>query len=105
MWRYNAFVLPPTVTFYLRDDPRVIAERLAARPALSRLELTGGGPQRELDLYEKVHRFLHRQQWRQVVIDCRRRDPAVIVAAILGRLGWLTDAAGDPPLQLGGGHA
>ncbi|MGH3681806.1 MAG: dTMP kinase [Natronosporangium sp.] len=64
-WRYNAFVLPPTVTFYLRDDPQVIAQRRAARPALSRLELTGGGPKRELDLYEKVRRFLHRQQWRR----------------------------------------
>lgn len=90
-WRYNAFVLPATVSFYLRDDPEVIAERLAARRALSRLELTGGGPRRELDLYEKVRRFLHRQRWRQVVIDCRGRDPTVVVTQILGRFAGLAD--------------
>jgi dTMP kinase len=94
VWRYNAFVLPPTVSFYLRDDPEVIAQRLAARAVLSRLELTGGGPQRELNLYEKARRFLHRKQWRQVVIDCRDRDPGAIVGAILERVEEATDAGG-----------
>lgn len=91
VWRYNAYVLAPTVSFYLRDDPGVIAERLAGRATPSRLELTGGGPRRELSLYEKAHQFLRRKQWRQVVIDCRRRDPATVVTTILNRLGELTD--------------
>lgn len=94
VWRYNAFVLPPTVSFYLRDDPETLGVRLAGRPTPSRLELTGGGPQRELDLYEKARRFLRRQQWRQVVIDCRGRDPSAVVAMILDKLGASTGSSG-----------
>jgi dTMP kinase len=53
IWRYNAYVLPPTVTFYLDHDPEVIHERLGARGELSRLELTGS-PGRELLLYNEA---------------------------------------------------
>ena len=31
IWRYNAYVLPPTVSFYLEDRPEVIRERLGSR--------------------------------------------------------------------------
>jgi len=74
IWRYNAYVLPPTVTFYLEDEPEVISERLSTRRVLSRLELTGS-PGRELELYAKAYSFLRRHDWEQEKIDCRGRTP------------------------------
>jgi dTMP kinase len=85
IWRYNAHVLPPTVTFYLDNDPDVILERLGARGELSRLELIGS-PARELLLYNEAKDFLRRHAWDQVTIDCRRQTPEQVVAAILKRL-------------------
>ena len=85
IWRYNAYVLPPTVTFYLENDPDVILERLGTRGELSRLELTGS-PGRELLLYNEAKDFLRRHDWEQVTIDCRRQTPEQVVAAILKRL-------------------
>jgi dTMP kinase len=85
IWRYNAYVLPPTVSFYLEDDPEVIRERLASRGALSRLELTGS-PGKELLLYEDAKDFLRRHDWDQVTISCQGRRPEHVVAAILKAL-------------------
>lgn len=85
IWRYNAYVLPPTVSFYLADDPDVIRERLKSRDELSRLELTGS-PGRELMLYNEAGTFLHRHDWNQVEIDCRGMTPECVVATILKHL-------------------
>jgi dTMP kinase len=85
IWRYNAYVLPPTVTFYLEDHPEVLRERLAERGELSRLEMTGS-PGRELQLYNEAKDFLRRHDWDQVTIDCHGKTPEQIVAAILKRL-------------------
>jgi dTMP kinase len=85
IWRYNAYVLPPTVTFYLEDEPEVIRGRLGSRNELSRLELTGA-PGRELALYAKARDFLRRHDWEQVTIDCRGRTPERVVALILKQL-------------------
>jgi dTMP kinase len=85
IWRYNAYVLPPTVSFYLADDPVVIRERLKSRNELSRLELTGS-PGRELMLYNEARTFLHRHDWNQVEIDCRGMTPERVVATILKQL-------------------
>jgi dTMP kinase len=82
IWRYNAYVLPPTVSFYLEDDPDVIRERLASRGQLSRLELTGS-PIRELSLYGEARTYLRRHDWEQVTVDCRGQVPEQIVARIL----------------------
>jgi len=84
VWSYNRYVLPAT-TFYLEDDPDVIAGRLARRPALTRLELTGT-PAKELELYRNAFAFLRRQDWQQHAIDCRGKDPDRVVADILDRL-------------------
>ncbi len=84
IWGYNRYVLPAT-TFYLEDDPDVIAGRLARRSSLTRLELTGS-PDKELQLYRKAFTFLHRQDWQQHMIDCRGKDPHQVVADILSRL-------------------
>lgn len=85
IWRYNAYVLPPTVTFYLEDQPEVIRERLASRGELSRLELTGS-PGRELMLYNEACTFLHRHDWEQVKIDGYGMTPERVVATILKQL-------------------
>jgi len=84
IWSYNRYVLPAT-TFYLEDDPAVIAARLAQRPSLTRLELTGT-PGRELQLYRKAFAFLRREDWPQHVIDCRGKDPDRVVADILDHI-------------------
>jgi dTMP kinase len=81
IWSYNRYVLPAT-TFYLEDDPTVIAARLAQRPSLTRLELTGT-PGKEIQLYRKAFAFLRREDWPQHVIDCRGKDPDRVVADIL----------------------
>jgi dTMP kinase len=85
VWRYNAYVLPPTVTFYLEDEPDVLHARLAARGELSRLELTGS-PDRELQLYAEAKYFLRRHGWDQVTIAYHGRTPEQVVTAILERL-------------------
>jgi dTMP kinase len=89
IWRYNAYVLPPTVSFYLEAEPEVIRGRLAARGELSRLELTGS-PGRELLLYDEAYKFLRRQDWEQAKVDCRGRTPEQIVASILKQLDKYT---------------
>ena len=85
IWRYNAYVLPPTISIYLEDDPGVISERLTARRAPSRLELTAS-PGKELILYREAATFLHRRDWEQITIDCRGKNPEQVVAAILKQL-------------------
>lgn len=89
IWRYNRHVLPPTVSFYLDDDPEVIGRRLAERSTRSRLELAGS-PARELALYRQAHDFLGRRGWHQEVIDCRQHSPQQVVAAILKHLDTYT---------------
>jgi dTMP kinase len=90
IWRYNAHVLEPTLTVYLSDDPRVIAERVRHRGAQSRLELSGG-PERELALYAEARRFLTRgsRAWRHVSVDCRGHEPAAVVEIIVAHLDRL----------------
>lgn len=85
IWRYNEHVLVPTVSFYLEDEANVIAERLASRRLLSRLELAGS-PERELRLYAEAREFLDRRGWRQHGIDCRGRSPQAVVGLILQHL-------------------
>lgn len=85
IWRYNAYVLPPTVSVYLEDDPGVIRDRLAARGPLSRLEMTAS-PGREQTLYREAAAFLQKHDWEQITIDCLGMNPEQIVAAILKRL-------------------
>jgi dTMP kinase len=85
VWQYNAYVLPPTVTFYLEDAPSTIAERLQSRAERSRLELTGT-PHQELTLYREAWNFLRRHDWEQVTVDCRGKTPEQIVAHTLKQL-------------------
>lgn len=85
IWAYNRYVLPPSMSVYLEDDPDTIAVRLAARCRRSRLEATGG-PDRELKLYREAYRYLGRQSWRQEIVDCRHRSPAQIADLILDLL-------------------
>lgn len=90
VWRYNAYVLPPTVTFYLEAEPHVIRERLATRDALSRLELTGS-PVRELELYAEARKFLRGHDWEQVVVEGQGQTPEQIVTRILKQLEKYAD--------------
>jgi len=85
IWRYNAYVLPPTLSVYLEDDPDVIRERLAARGPLSRLELTAS-PGKELLLYQETATFLQKHDWEQAHVDGRGKNPGQVVADILKRL-------------------
>lgn len=85
IWGYNAYVLAPTITFYLEDNPRVIRRRLETRQKLSRLE-QAGSPERELVLYAEARDFLRGRGWTQEAIDCTGMTPERLVAAILDRL-------------------
>jgi dTMP kinase len=89
IWRYNAFVPPPAVTFYLRQDPDTIQARLDERQQLSRLERTGS-PDRELALYDEALRFLGQRGWCQVRVNCRGLDPDGVVTKLLDELDRLT---------------
>ncbi len=84
IWSYNRYVLP-AITIYLEDDPDVIRDRLAGRPALSRLEATGS-PERELKLYRDAARYLRRHDWQQHTVNCHGLNPDEVVASILGLL-------------------
>ena len=90
IWRYNAYVLPPTVSFYLEDQAEVIRERLGSRSELSRLEMTGS-PGRELMLYNEAYTFLHKHDWKQAKVDCHGQTPEQIVARILKQLTKYAD--------------
>jgi dTMP kinase len=85
IWTYNAHVLIPRLSVYLEDDAPVIAARLRQRTVLSRLE-NEGSPARELALYQDAYRFLERQGWPQVVIDCHGVDAAGVAGKIADHL-------------------
>jgi dTMP kinase len=85
IWSYNAHVLVPGLSVYLEDDAAVIAERLRERPILSRLEIEGS-PTRELALYQDAYRFLERQGWPQVFIDCHGVDAVGVAGKIADHL-------------------
>jgi dTMP kinase len=93
IWSYNAHVAVPGMSFYLEDDPEVIAARLGQRPALSRLE-AHGSPDRELALYRDAFQFLARRGWPQARIDCRGLDPDGVATTIMARLGPLDPQGG-----------
>ena len=86
IWTYNQYALQCT-TFYLEDEPEVIAARLRLRHGLTRLELTGT-PEQELAYYREAAAFLAHpdHNWTQHMINCHRRDPGAIVDEILGLL-------------------
>jgi dTMP kinase len=88
IWSYNAHILVPDLSVYLEDDPGVIAARLRERAALSRLEMEGS-PARELALYQDAYRFLERQGWPQITIDCHGVDPAGVSDKITDHLAHL----------------
>lgn len=69
-----------------------LRERLTARGALSRLELTGM-PGREPMLYQEARAFLRRHDWDQDTISCHGKDPEHVVAATLGRFDKYTKQA------------
>jgi dTMP kinase len=85
IWSYNAHVLIPDMSVYLKEDATVIAARLRERTVLSRLEKEGS-PARELALYQDAYRFLEEQGWPQVVIDCHGSDAAGVAGTIAGHL-------------------
>jgi dTMP kinase len=89
IWRYNSFVLPPTMSFYLQLDPATIQDRLNKRRRLSRLERVGS-PDRELTLYNDAFQFLAQRGWHQIQLDCRGLDPDGVVGAMLEELDRLT---------------
>lgn len=88
VWRYNAHVRIPTISFYLTADQDVIESRLALRNRLSRLE-RAGSPKLELALYEEAFIFLAGRGWQQRQIDTRGREPHDVVEAMLGHLDKL----------------
>nr|WP_281274336.1 hypothetical protein [Allorhizocola rhizosphaerae] len=92
IWSYNRYVMP-AITFYLEEDPEVIAGRLAARESLTRLEQVGN-PRQELELYRRAMAFLGGETWRQHVIDCQGKNPEQVVAGIVDLLD--TDNRGQP---------
>jgi dTMP kinase len=96
IWRYNAHVVPPTLSVYLEETPEVISERLAQRRRLSRMELVGS-PRRELALYESAFRFLRRKRWRQLRIHGQGRPPELIVAEVLDHCSWFGRSAAHHP--------
>lgn len=89
IWRYNSFVLQPTISFYLQHDTATIADRLNRRRHHSRLE-RAGSPERELALYDDAFGFLARRGWHQIRIDCRGLDPGGVVGVMFDELDRLT---------------
>jgi len=92
IWHYNRYVLPPTISIYLTENPDTIRQRLTNRNGLSRLELTGT-PERELDLYAQAYTFLAKHDWPQTIVDCQGRTPDTITKTILDLLDPLTEAS------------
>ena len=76
----------PRPAFYLEDDPEVIAARLAQRPSLTRLELTGTPGKELAALPRRRTRSYAGEDWPQHIIDCRGKDPGQVVADILDQL-------------------
>jgi dTMP kinase len=85
IWRYNAFVPSPTISFYLQLDPATIQARLNERRRLSRLE-RAGSPGRELTLYDDTFEFLARHGWHQAQLNCRGLTPDEVADTMLDRL-------------------
>lgn len=85
IWRYNEYVLTPTVSFYLEEQPAVIRQRLEARGTRSRLEAMSS-PELELSFYDDAYQFLRRSDWQQHKVDCRGLDEHAVTEYILGHV-------------------
>ncbi|HEX4814449.1 MAG TPA: dTMP kinase [Nonomuraea sp.] len=90
VWQYNAHVLVPSLSCYLRHTADELARRLRQRTVLSRLERQGS-PEQELTLYEDAFRFLAGRGWPQARIDCRGLDPGQVAAALLHQIDHAHD--------------
>ncbi|WP_036507888.1 dTMP kinase [Nocardia aobensis] len=88
VWQLNAGIRVPDVAVVLRADPKVIADRLAARGAHNRFERRpDDSVARELELFDQVAEDLRTRGWPVHGIDCTehgKNETALAIAHLVG---------------------
>ena len=86
LWQINAEADRPDLTVILEADPEVIAERLAARGAHNRFQLTPGSSHAEAHFYRQATERLIQAGFDVLRVDCSKRPPEQSAAFIRNQL-------------------
>jgi dTMP kinase len=93
LWQLNAEADRPDLAVILEADPAAIAERLTARGAHNRFQLTPGSSHAEVQFYRQATEHLIQAGFDVLRVDCNQRAPEQSAAFIRDRLNaWFTTA-------------
>jgi dTMP kinase len=86
LWQLNAEADHPDLAVILEADPATIAERLTARGAHNRFQLTPGSSHAEVQFYRQATGHLIQAGFDVLRVDCNQRAPEQSAAFIRDRL-------------------
>jgi len=86
LWQLNAGVERPDLAVILEADPEVIAERLDARGAHNRFQLSPGSSYAEVHFYQEATERLIQAGFDVLRLDCNQRPAEQSAAVIRDRL-------------------
>lgn len=86
LWQLNAEAERPDLAVILEADPEVIAERLQARGAHNRFQLSPGSSHAEVHFYRQATERLVQAGFDVLRVDCNQRQPEQTAALIHDRL-------------------
>src|SRR6266508_4037793 len=86
LWQLNAEADRPDLAVILEADPEVIAERLHARGAHNRFQLSPGSSHAEVHFYRQATERLVQAGFDVLRVDCNQRPPEQAAAIIRDRL-------------------
>ena len=86
LWQINAEADRPDLAVILEADPEIIAERLTARGAHNRFQLTPGSSHAEAHFYRQATERLIQAGFDVLRVDCNKRPPEQSAAFIRDQL-------------------
>ena len=86
LWQVNAEADRPDLAVILEADPDIIAERLTARGAHNRFQLTPGSSHAEAHFYRQATERLIQAGFDVLRVDCGKRPPEQSAALIRDQL-------------------
>ena len=86
LWQLNAEADRPDLAVILEADPEIIAERLSARGAHNRFQLSPGSSHAEAHFYRQATERLVQAGFDVFRVDCNERPPEQAAALIHDRL-------------------
>jgi dTMP kinase len=100
LWHLNSEADRPDLAVILEADPEVIAERLQARGAHNRFQLSPGSSQAEAHFYQQATDRLIQAGFNVLRMDCNQQPPEQTAARIRKRLATIF-ASRNPEVAAG----